>query len=71
MISASELHPIRQRRASIAHAALIPRWFPHSNLKLLRSNRAASGFLLAADSIMVSEEQLQVPLQHPFRGDVS
>jgi hypothetical protein len=58
MISASELHSIRQRCASITHAALIPRWFPHSNLKLLSSNLTASVFLLAADSIMVPEEEL-------------
>jgi hypothetical protein len=58
MISASELHPIRQRCASIPHATLIPRWFPHSNLKLLRSNLTASVFRLAADSIMVPEEEL-------------
>jgi hypothetical protein len=38
MISALELHPIRQRCASITHAELIPRWFPTATTRFLHSN---------------------------------
>jgi hypothetical protein len=40
--------------ASITHAALIPRWFPHSNLKLLRSNRKRRLMALLCEVVSTS-----------------
>ena len=55
----------------ISPPTLIPRWFPHSNRKVPLQQPERHVFRLVADSITVPAEELLVPLQHPFWGDVS
>jgi hypothetical protein len=45
--------------------------FPFGNFRLLDSNLPDSLFPYLTDSMMVPAQQPEVPLQHPFWGDVS